>query len=152
MPVEDRNQWPHIGGFTAVLDSNARGRNNWAVIVKQFHRVLEPWPQTIKVSASSARKAVLIFDGCLPHLHIDMLKEIGGSGVVVLLCMKNTSHKTKVEDMVTFGIAKTEFQNDKQSLTTQRLVLGNTDGIKRQDFSCLLKQSLEKAFTTFLNR
>ena len=132
MPVEDRNQWPHIGGFTAVLDSNARGRNNWAVIVKQFHRVLEPWPQTIKVSASSARKAVLIFDGFPSHLNIDLLNYLGLCGMVVLLRMMNNSHETNVEDQMNFGIADTEFQNARQSLMTEFLVLVNTEGLKRE--------------------
>ena len=35
---------------------------------------------------------------------------------------------------------------------TERLVLGNTDGLKREDFTCLLKQHLEKACMTVLNQ
>ena len=35
---------------------------------------------------------------------------------------------------------------------TERLVLGNTDGLKREYFTCTLKQYLEKACTTVLNQ
>ena len=94
---------------------------------------------------------MLILDGCPSRLNIDLLKELGGYGMVVLLCMMNTSHETNVEDLVTFGIANTEFQNAKQPLMTEHHVLGNTDGLKREDLPCLLKQSLEKACTTVLN-
>ena len=72
--------------------------------------------------------------------------------MVVLLCMTNISHNTNVEDLVTFGIAKTEFQNYKQSLMTERLVLDNTKGLKREDFPCLLKKSLEKECMNILNQ
>ena len=72
--------------------------------------------------------------------------------MVVLLIMTNTSHKTKVKDLANFEISKTEFQNYKQSLITERLVLGNTDGLNRESFTCILKQSLEKARKTFLNQ
>ena len=68
-----------------------------------------------------------------------------------LLLLTNTSHNTNVEDLVNFGIAKIEFQNSKQSLMTEHLVLGSTNGLKIYDFPCLLKHSLEKAFTSFLN-
>ena len=54
--------------------------------------------------------------------------------MVVLICMTNTSHETNVEDLVNFGIVKIEFQNAKQSIMMERLVLGNTDGLKREDF------------------
>ena len=33
----------------------------------------------------------------------------------------------------------------------ERLVLGNTDGLKREDFTCILKQSMEKPCMTVLN-
>ena len=52
--------------------------------------------------------------------------------MVVLLCMTNTAHDINVGDLVTFCVAKTEFQNAKQSLMTERLVPGNTDGFKRE--------------------
>ena len=35
---------------------------------------------------------------------------------------------------------------------TERLVLGNTDGLKKEDFTYLLKQYLEKVCTTILNQ
>ena len=92
------------------------------------------------VNASSESKALLILDGCPSHLHIDLLKELGGDGMVVLLRMTNTSHKTNVDDLVTFGIVKKEFQNAKQSLMAEGLVLGNRYSLKREDFTCLLKQ------------
>ena len=52
---------------------------------------------------------LLIFDGFPSHLIIDMIKYMGGDGMVVLLRMTNTSKDTNVEDLVTFVIAKTEF-------------------------------------------
>ena len=48
--------------------------------------------------------------------------------MVFLLRMTNTSHETNVEYLVTFGIAKTEFRNTKQSLIMERIMLGSTDG------------------------
>ena len=51
--------------------------------------------------------------------------------MVVLLRITNTSHKTNMEYLVTFDIAKTKFKNAKQSLMMERLVFGNTDGLKR---------------------
>ena len=77
VPVSDKDQWPRIGNFYAVLDSNACGSNYGAMIIKHYHCVLKPWIQTINVSTSSKRKAVLIFDGCLYRLSIDILKELG---------------------------------------------------------------------------
>ena len=142
VPVVDKYQWSRIGGFPAVLDSNACGRNDGAMIIKHSYRVLDPWLKTINASASTERKALLIFDGFPSHLNIDLLKYLGGDGMVVLLCMTNTSHETNVEDLVTFGIAKTEFKNSKQSLMTKRLVPGNTGSLKIEDFPCLLRQSM----------
>ena len=52
---------------------------------------------------------------------------------------------------MTFGVVKTEFQNSKQSLTTERLMLGNINGLKREDFHFLLNKSLENALKTVLN-
>ena len=52
--------------------------------------------------------------------------------MLVLICMTNTSHETNVEYLVTFGIINIEFQNAKQSLMTESLVLGNIDGTKRE--------------------
>ena len=72
--------------------------------------------------------------------------------MVVLIIMTNTSHKTNVEDLLNFGITKTEFQNSKQSLMTERLMIGNTDGLNIEYFICLLMQYLEKACTDVLNR
>ena len=72
--------------------------------------------------------------------------------MVVLLCMTNTSHKTNVDNLATFGIEKTEFQNAKQSLMTDRLAIGNTKILKREEFTCILKQSLEKLCRTVLNQ
>ena len=66
--------------------------------------------------------------------------------------MAKNSHDTNVEDPVTFGIAKTGFQNVKQSSMMECLVLGNTESIKREDFPFLLKHSLENSCTTVLNR
>ena len=132
VPVADRDQGPRIGGFPAFLDSNACGRNCGEMIIKHYHCVLKPWIYTINVSAISERKSLIIFDGCPFHLNIDMLKELGVDGIVVLLHMTNTSHETNVEDLVAFGIAKTEFQNSKQSLMAERLVLGNAAGINRK--------------------
>ena len=43
----------------------------------------------------------------------DLLKYPRGNGMVVLLRMTNTSHKTNMEDLVNFGIEKKEFQNSK---------------------------------------
>ena len=60
------------------------------VIIKYYHRVLNPWLKAINGSAVSERKALLIFDGCPLHLNIDLLKELGGGVIVVLLCMTNT--------------------------------------------------------------
>ena len=121
------------------------------MIFKHYHCGLKPWLQTINVSASSERKALLIFDGYPLHLNIDLLKDLGGYGMVVFIGVTNNSHNTNVEYMVAFGIAKTESQNAIKSLMTEHLVFGNTDGIKREDFTCLLNQSLEKACATVLN-
>ena len=70
---------------------------------------------------------------------------------MVLLRMTKTSHENNVEYLVAFGIAKTEFQDAKQSLMTERLMLGNTGGLKREDFPCILMHSTEKACTNVLN-
>ena len=70
------------------------------MIIEHYHRVLNPWLQTINVSASSERKVLLIFDGCLSELNIDLLKDMGEDGMVVLIRMKNTSHETNMEDLV----------------------------------------------------
>ena len=59
------------------------------------------------LSASSERKALPIFDGCPSHLNIDLLKELGGYGMIVLIHMTNTSHETNMKDLVSFGIAET---------------------------------------------
>ena len=67
--------------------------------------------KTIKVSARIERKEVLLFYGCPSHLNIDLLKELRGDGIVVLFLMTNTSHDTNEDYLITFGIAKTEFQN-----------------------------------------
>ena len=64
------------------------------VIIKHYHCVLNPWLQTINGSASSERKALILFDGCPSHLNIDLIKELGGDGMVVLLHMTD---KYKVE-------------------------------------------------------
>ena len=98
-----------IGDFPADLDSNACERNDGAMMIKYYYHVIKPWLQTINVSVSSEMKTLLIFDDCLSHLNIDLLKEMGGGGggMVVLLRMTNTSHETNVEDLVTFGITKT---------------------------------------------
>ena len=141
LTVADKDKWPHIGGFPDVLESNSYGRNYGAINIKHYHRVLNPWLQTINVSASNDMKEVLIFYGCPLHLSIYLIKDMGGDGMVALIRMINTSHETNVEDLVTFGIAKIEFQNAKQSLLTERLVLDNTNSLKREDFPCLLKQS-----------
>ena len=55
---------------------------------------------------------MLIFDDCLSYLNIDLIEDLwGGGGVMVaLLRMTNTPQDTNVEDLVTFGTAKTEFQ------------------------------------------
>ena len=99
-----------MGGFPCALDSNSCGSNNRAMIIKHYHHVLKPWPQTINVGASSERKAVIIFDGRPLYLNIDLIKELGWGGgwygMVVPLNMTNTSHKTNVKDMVTFGNCK----------------------------------------------
>ena len=95
-PVVDKDQWPHIGGFPSILDSNDCRSNDGAMIIKHYHRVLKPWLQTINVSMSSESKALIIFDECPSHLNIDMLKDLGGDGMVVLPRMTNTSHDTNV--------------------------------------------------------
>ena len=112
------------------------------MIIKHYYRVLNPWLQTINVSASSESKALLIFDGCPSHLKIDLLKYMEGDGTVVPIHTTNTSHETNVEDLVTSGIVKTKFQDVKQSLMTESLLLGNTNGLKREYFTCLLNKSL----------
>ena len=48
------------------------------IIIKLYHRILNPWLQTINVSVSSDSKSLLIFDGFLLHLNIDLLKKLGG--------------------------------------------------------------------------
>ena len=105
MPVVDKNQWPCIGGFPSVLESNACGRNYGAIIIKHYQCVLKP--SQFFLSASSERKALPIFDGCPSHLNIDLLKELGGYGMIVLIHMTNTSHETNMKDLVSFGIAET---------------------------------------------
>ena len=107
VPVADNDQWPHTSGFPAFLESNSCGSNYGAVIIKHYHFALNPWLHTINVSASIKKKALLIFDGCPSHLNIDTLKDMGRYGMVVLIHMTNTSHDTNVEDLVTFGTAKT---------------------------------------------
>ena len=101
-------------------------------LLKNYHFVLTTWLQTINVSTISQSKAVLIFDGCPLHLNIDILKNPGGDGMVDLSLTKKTSQKTNVEYLVTFGIAKTEFKNSKQSLMTEHNLLSKTDGLKRE--------------------
>ena len=95
---------------------------------------------------------MLIFSGCLYPLNIYLLKYLGGDGIVFLLFMKNTSHDTNVKDLVTFCISNTVFQNAKQNLMVERLVLGDNYGLKREDFPYLLKKSMAKACTTLLNK
>ena len=94
-----------IGGFPSVLDSNACSSNDGVVIIKHYQNILNPWLQTINVSVSSDSKSLLIFDGFLLHLNIDLLKKLGGGGMLVLLCMTNTSHEINVEDLLNFDIA-----------------------------------------------
>ena len=48
------------------------------VRIKHFHSIFNPWLQTINVSVSSDSKSLLIFDGFLLHLNIDILKKLGG--------------------------------------------------------------------------
>ena len=110
--------------------------------IKHYHIFLNPWLQISNVSTSSERKEFLISDVCLSQLNIDPLKELGVDSMVFLLVMENTSHKTNVEDMVTFDIAKTEFQKSKQSLMKDRFVIGNTNSLNREDFPCLMNQYL----------
>ena len=76
MPVPDKDQLPRISNFLTVLDSNACGSNYGEMIVKHYHCVLKQWIQTIKVSASIDRKALLIFYGFTSHLKIDMIKDL----------------------------------------------------------------------------
>ena len=66
----------------------------------------------------------------------------------------NDRHPTqdKLGYIVTFGISNTEFQNSKQSLMTDHLAIGNTKILKREEFTCILKQSLEKLCRTVLNQ
>ena len=85
MLVVNKYWWPHIGGFTAVIYSNACNINDGAMIIKYYHRVLKPWLQTINVSASSYKRALVICYGCPSHLNIDLPKELGVRGMVVLL-------------------------------------------------------------------
>ena len=105
MPVVYKDQWPRIGGFPSVLDPNACSSNDGVVIIKHYQNILNPWLQTINVSVSSDSKSLLIFDGFLLHLNIDLLKKLGGDGMLVLLCMTNTSHEINVEDLVNSSIA-----------------------------------------------
>ena len=105
IPVVYKDQWPCIGGFPSVLYSNACSINDVPVIIKHCHRVLNPWLQTINVSVSNDSKSLLIFDGFLLHLNIDILKKLWVDGMLVLLCMTNTSHEINVKDLVNFGIA-----------------------------------------------
>ena len=112
------------------------------VVIKHYHRALNSWLRTINVSANSERKAVLIFYVCPLYLNIDLIKDMGGDGMVVLLNITNTSHETNVEYLVTFGIAKTEFKNAKQILMMESLMLDNTNFLKIEDFTYLLKHSL----------
>ena len=91
--------------FPSFLDSNACSINYRVFIIKHCHRVLNPRLQTINVSVSSDSKSLLIFDGFLLHLNIDMLKKLGEDGMLVLLCMTNTSHEINVVDLVNSGIA-----------------------------------------------
>ena len=101
VPVADKYQWPCIGGFPDVLYSNACGSNDGAIIIKHYHQVLNPWLKTINGSARSERKALIIFYGFTLHPNIYLLKELWGDGMMVLLRMKNTSHETNVEELVT---------------------------------------------------
>ena len=105
MPVVHKDQWPCIGGFRSILYSNACSSNDGFVIIKHYHCILNPWLQTINVSVSSDSKSLLIFDGFLLHLNIDLLKKLGEDGMLVLLCMTNTSHEINVVDLVNSGIA-----------------------------------------------
>ena len=88
MPVVDKDQWPGMGGFPAVVDSNSCGRNYGAVIIKHFHIFLKIWLQTINLSASSEMKALLVYGGCPLHLNIYLIKKLGGYGMVVLIIIK----------------------------------------------------------------
>ena len=152
VPVVYKYQWSRIGGFPAFIDSNSYRSNDGVINIKHCHLFVKTWLQTISVVVSSERKVLLIFDVCLSHLNIDTIKDIGVYGMVVLIRMTNTSNETKVEDLVTFGIPKIEFQNSKQSLMTYHIELGNTDGLKTEDFPCILKHYLEKTCTTVLNQ
>ena len=129
--LSDKYQGTCISGFPDFLDSKSCRSNDGAMIIKHYHCVLNPWVQTINVSTSSYWNAVLIFDGCLLHLNIYLLKDMGGDVLMVLLSMTNTSYETNMEYLVNCGVIKTEFQNAKQSIMTERLVLGNTNGLKR---------------------
>ena len=80
------------------------------MIIKHFHHVLNPWLQTINISEISDINSLLFFDGFPSHLNIDLLNDLGGYGMLILLRMTNTSHVTNVEDLVTFGIAKIDFK------------------------------------------
>ena len=40
MSVMYKYQWPHIDGFTSVLEPNACGRNYRAMVIKHYHSVL----------------------------------------------------------------------------------------------------------------
>ena len=90
VPVVDNYQWSHIGGFTAVLESNNRRSNYGVMIIKDYHCVLKPWLLKINVSARSERRSLLIFDGYPSYLNLDILKDLGVDGMVVLLRMTNT--------------------------------------------------------------
>ena len=107
VPVADKDHWPRIDSFPDFIDANTCGINDGEMVIKHYHHVIHAWLQSINVSANSESKSVLIFYGCLPHLNIDILKEMGGDVMVVLIRMKDTSHETNVEDLVNFGIAKT---------------------------------------------
>ena len=56
-----------------------------------------------------------------------------------------------MEDMATFGTVNTELQNAKQSIVTERLMVGSTKSLRIQDFLCLLKHFLEKAWKNDLS-
>ena len=78
VPVAYKDQWLRISGYPDVLDSNACGSNNGAMIIKHHHHVLKLWLQTINDSEVSYKKALIIFDGFTLHLKIDLLKDLGG--------------------------------------------------------------------------
>ena len=76
----------------AVLSENSNRSNDVTIIIKHYHHVFKPYLQTINFSSRSEMEAMIIFDGCISHLNIDLLKELGGDDMVVLIRMTKTSH------------------------------------------------------------